>query len=42
LESSTGAVAAGDGAIIAKQVVKTYDTGKVKVEALRGVDLQPG
>jgi len=28
-----------EGAIVAKGVVKTYDTGKVKVEALRGVDL---
>ncbi|OGS43794.1 MAG: macrolide ABC transporter ATP-binding protein [Euryarchaeota archaeon RBG_13_57_23] len=28
-----------DGAIVAQGVVKTYDTGKVKVEALRGVNL---
>jgi len=28
-----------EGAIVAKGVVKTYDTGKVKVEALKGVDL---
>ncbi|OGS55978.1 MAG: macrolide ABC transporter ATP-binding protein [Euryarchaeota archaeon RBG_19FT_COMBO_56_21] len=33
------ASAPAKGAIVAKQVVKTYDTGKVKVEALRGVDL---
>jgi putative ABC transport system ATP-binding protein len=28
-----------DGAIIAQGIVKTYDTGKVKVDALRGVNL---
>ena len=28
-----------EGAIVAEGVVKTYDTGKVKVEALRGVNL---
>ena len=28
-----------DTIIKAEQVYKTYDTGKVKVEALRGVDL---
>lgn len=28
-----------DGIVIAKDVKKTYDTGKVKVDALRGVDL---
>ncbi len=32
-------VSPGDGAVIAKGILKTYDTGKVKVEALRGVDL---
>lgn len=37
--SAHAGVASGDGAIVAKGVVKTYDTGKVKVEALRGVNL---
>jgi putative ABC transport system ATP-binding protein len=28
-----------EGVIVAEKVVKTYDTGKLKVEALRGVDI---
>ena len=28
-----------DDIIVAKKVVKTYDTGKIKVKALRGIDL---
>jgi len=39
-ESGTGSAQAEDGVIVRVQSLKkTYDTGKVKVEALRGVDL---
>ncbi|MBI3328262.1 MAG: ABC transporter ATP-binding protein [Nitrospinae bacterium] len=31
-----------DAAIVVEQVTKTYDLGEVKVEALRGIDLQIG
>lgn len=34
-----GGSVSDEGAIVADRVVKTYDTGKVKVEALRGVNL---
>ena len=37
--SVKGVSVSEDGAIVAEGVVKTYDTGKVKVEALRGVNL---
>lgn len=33
------AISNGEDIIVAKKVVKTYDTGKIKVEALRGIDL---
>ena len=36
---SNEAIGQGKPIVIAKGVTKTYDTGKVKVEALRGVDL---
>jgi putative ABC transport system ATP-binding protein len=37
--SKAGTASVPEGIVVARDVKKTYDTGKVKVDALRGVDL---